>query len=515
VSGSLLVGLGAACQPIAPSAPSSTQQAPAKTGQGDQPRPGGRLRLAHDADFSTFNPYNLNLVNRPQRNQIFNRLIVYGPGLAPTTELAESWELSADSLTMKLSLRKGVQFHNGRELVADDVAFSMERVLDPKTGANIRSLATSVEKVETPDKYTAVLRFNAPIPAIFDFFDLFYIVNKETYDKISNQPVGTGPFSFAEWLNGDHATFKKFSNYWRKPYPYLDEVIVSSNPDTQASLIALETGQLDVVEDIPFNAIKRLTAEKKVQIIKVDAPATVYAAFFNVTRKPFDNKLVRQGMNYALDRQRFVDTSLAGASEPWYQPFAKTSMAYFPDLDGQYKFDLAKAEQLFQQAGYGSGFEFTMLNNSSTPELTGAAQIWQADLAKIGVTMKIEVLEQAVIFPRVRDQQDYQATMWAYGRPQKDPASLFAATQGWNETNSVTKFDSAEYKAAVQDAAKTADPAKRKALYRRAVEIALDECFSIAIAPQYSMWAASPAVRDLDWNVEAYETLERTWLAST
>jgi len=156
---------------------------------------------------------------------VYDSLTLYDAKLQPQPMLAESWDISSDMKQVKLNLRKGVQFHNGRELTSEDVKLNMVRVRDPKVGSSqLMNMSNWFAAIETPDKHTVVLNSEAPRPALFDFFEYLNILDRETMEgpDATKKAIGTGPFKFVEWVPGDHILFTKNQNYWRTGRPYLD-----------------------------------------------------------------------------------------------------------------------------------------------------------------------------------------------------------------------------------------------------------------------------------------------------
>jgi peptide/nickel transport system substrate-binding protein len=487
-----------------------------KPGAAVASRYGGKLIYGHPRNIYSFDPMALPGGNRPIYHQLFNTLATYDTEGNIVAELAESWKFGEDGLSLTFNLRQGVKFHNGREFVANDVAFSVERAQDKKVAANIRPLALSVKRVEVKDKYTVVFHFEKPNPAVFDLLDLLFIVNKETADSIKNNPVGTGPFKFVEWIPGTHAKLVKFEDYWNKDtegnqLPYLDEVEIKPFPDAQAMVVNLETGAIDIAQEPSYNDLKRLKDSGKFKVL-LGTPSVFQDVLLNVTKPPFDNKKVRQAINYAIDREKFVDTFFYGFSRPTCLPVPQFSMAYVPELENKYTFNLEKAKQLITEAGYPNGFEVTC--TTAFKIVTGSeilAQILQADLAKIGVKMKIEDHERAVIRPKWF-KGEYVMSLHNYGRAAKDPASLFGTAVVWHPDTGITQFKSEEYSRLINEGVSTLDAEKRKQIYRRVVEIALDECFTISLAEKARPFAMQPYVEGLNYSLDNFLDLEKVWL---
>ena len=472
---------------------------------------GGTLNFGHLGDFQYFDPYLLPLADWPMFHQIYNVLARYVGTLEPQPELAESWEFSDDGLTLTFNLRPGVKFHNGRDFVADDVKFSLEYAQDPETGANIRTLARAVESVEVVDDLTVSFHFTEPTPAAFDLVDLLFIVNRETIEEIDSNPVGTGPFRFAEWAPGDFARFERFEEYWKDDLPYLNEVIVRAIPDAATMIANLEGGTLDLIAAPPASEFERLEAAEGAKVVSGFPGGLVWDLSLNTGREPFDNKLVRQALQYALDRQRIVDVVFFNVSDPWLQPQSDKSPLYDPDLEGYYTFDLDRARSLLEEAGYADGFEFTVLTATTNPDGARLLQVYQADLAQLGITLNIDEVEPAQYRPRAIG-LDFDGAIFTYGRASKDPASLFGTTGVWRpgpDPINLSNFSSEEYQRLVAEGQRELDAARRQEIYQELNRYQLEQSFILVITPVVRWWAMKDTVEGFASSLDSMPILEQ------
>jgi peptide/nickel transport system substrate-binding protein len=240
---SATVALLAACAPLATAPPAPTPNAvPAPTSVGhaaaastpataSQPQRGGVLRAGMVGDVGAINPHAIGPQPLQTIFSIWDRLIAYDPTGKPEPMLAESWDFSADQTKLQFKIRKGVQFHSGRELSSEDVKWNLLRVRNPAVNAtqfNKQSLWFT--NIDTSDRYAIVLTLDRARPSVLDFFELFNIGDSETLDPPSGtQPrwIGTGPFKLAEYVVGDHLNFSRNENYWRSDRPLLDQFNVN------------------------------------------------------------------------------------------------------------------------------------------------------------------------------------------------------------------------------------------------------------------------------------------------
>lgn len=504
----------ASCAPTVTPPPAATKPpAPAPTSITPFAlKKGGTLTYAHPGEFEGFNPHIFYAVNFPMFNLLYNSLVVLDKDMRPHPELAESWQLSDGDRTLTFKLRQGVKFHSGRELVSEDVKFNLERIQDPVNKANARLLALLVDKIETPDKHTVVLRLKRVAPNIFDLLDLTYIMAPESAPDITRSGVGTGPFKLQEWHSGESAKFTRFPDYFKSGLPLLDEVVVRVLEDTTSMVVGLENGSIDVIERLPPQDAARLQKTRGVQVNNVFG-GQIADILINAQEKPFDNKLARQALNLAVDRQRMIDMAMGGIGEPWCLPFPKNSIAYHADMAGGCKQDLEQAKRLLEQAGLGSGFEFELLVSADIlPASLLQAQVWQADLAQIGVKARIVDAESADYYDRHMNGK-YEVALHQFRGANRDPDSLFLSVLVWFTKNNLSKFESPEYTHLVEEAGSTADVAKRKMLYKDLSKLILDEAFALCIAPAPSLWGFRNRVQGLEWNVEGLPKYENVSLA--
>src|SRR5260370_6185847 len=210
----------------------------------------------------------------PQNSQtvfaVFDTLTRYDEHRQPLPMSAESWDVSGDQKRLKLNLRKGVQFHTGREFTSDDVKFNVMRVRDPSVGtAQLAFMSNWWTDIQTPDKSTVILVSDQARPAAFDMLEFLNIMDPVTLQGLDakSKAVGTGPFTFVEWVQGDHASFSKNKNYWMASQPYLDQVQVQLFSDVQAMVTQFEAGVLNAMFNPLLTATVRLQKNSQYQVV--------------------------------------------------------------------------------------------------------------------------------------------------------------------------------------------------------------------------------------------------------
>ncbi len=369
---------------------------------------------------------------------LYNRLVRLDDNFVVVPDLAESWDVP-DNLTYVFHLRKGVKFHNGRELKADDVKYSLERVLDPKTASPGRSYISLITAITIVDPYTVKLTLSAPLASLLDGLtsNNLSIVAKEVVDANGNlQKVeaGTGPFMLKEWIADNSMTLAKNPNYFEKGIPYLDKVIYRVIPEQASLLAGVKSGDLNMATINDGATIRQAAKDSKVVVM--NKPGLNERIFsFNCTVKPFDDVRVRQAVASILDRNEILTIAEFGMGKPtgpvpvaatqWALPLAKLPFAT-PDA--------AKAKKLLSDAGYPNGFTFKITCSTTYEGGLAVAQVAQEELKKIGVTAELEVVEWGVYIDKwvKRDFATMIELRGGSGEPDRFLYRTFHSTGGVN-----------------------------------------------------------------------------------
>jgi peptide/nickel transport system substrate-binding protein len=228
-----------------PTAAPESGVAPAATAAVSAPKVGGTLTIGATAGIPQLDPHVVTFANeRLYFPGLYNGITEYNEAMEPVPCLAESWEVSDDVMTYTWHLRKGVKFHNGRELEAEDIKWNFERCLDEKLGSQLRQNVQEVQDIEVVDKYTVKMHLSAPSAILPMGAQELKIIAKESLDNINKAPVGTGPYKFQDFIPDETLTLQRYDEYWGGK-PYLDKVVITAIKDSTAALTALKTGQWD------------------------------------------------------------------------------------------------------------------------------------------------------------------------------------------------------------------------------------------------------------------------------
>jgi len=406
----------------------------------------GTLKVSVDSNLNTLDPAKMKGGQEyVAAYLIFNGLTVIGHDMTVKPDLAERWERSDDLKTWTFHLRKGVKFHNGRELEAEDVVATIARIQDKATGSTARVNFEIVESMKALDPLTVQFQLKSPYAGFAELFGerQARIVPRDAIDTLASKPVGTGPFEFVSFAPGDRIVLKRNANYFEPGLPKLDEVIVRILPESAAQVAALTTGELDLVWNLPLEAIDKVKGDPKLKIDSVPT-STWDGVIMNNTVKPFDDPRVRKAVAMALDKQAITQIALFGNGTPTHSPIPPSHPYYNKDLKIA-KGDPAGAKKLLAEAGYPNGFEVTLHTPAgrATRERLGLAV--RELLKPAGITVNVQRVPFDVflkdiegkagfyidgffsrptidtsVYPWYHSRGSWNTALWSYSNPKMD-----------------------------------------------------------------------------------------------
>ena len=338
--------------------------------------------------------------------------------MTPKPSLAESWTISEDKKTYTFRLRQGVTWHDGKPFTAEDVKFSVERIIRPYHSRG-RVYFGDVEAVEMPDPHTVVFRLKAPVPFFMNVFQPGEapIMPKHAFDgidmstaagvrgaEIMQKPNGTGPFRLKEWRKGSYVIAERNPSYWNKGRPCLDQVILRVIPDGAARAIAVEKGEVDLVpmSGLPEAEVQRLSGLPNLQTSKEGAEVLGPNMWLEVSlrEKPLSDLKVRQAMSLALDREKIVDVIWYGQGTPARGPIVSSNPTFFNKALKPYEYNPAKANQLLDEAGLKRGSDGVRFRVNQYPLPYGEnwlrlAEYVRQELGKVGIAVETQSVDLA------------------------------------------------------------------------------------------------------------------------
>lgn len=445
---------------------------------------------------------------------IWDRLVDLDASLQPHPSIAESWEVTPDFTQATFHLRKGVTWHTGRELTSEDVAWNYNRIKsDRKIDGGIKAnFFVPLASMDTPDKYTLVLHASQPWPALFNVLSWTNLIDPQTPPE-QNKPVGTGPFSFVEWVQGDHITLKKNPQYWQSGKPYLDGIEIKIFSDPQSMISQVEGGGIDVAILPLLRDALRLAKDPNYQVVynQNSGSVNVLLAQSKEGAGPTANKLFRQALNYAMDRKRWTETVLLGVGTPKSLPVVPSSPAYDAAKDQAYAFDLDKAKALVQQSGV-SDPRLEMLYSAASADYSSVLQIFQADLAKIGVTLTLKPTEPVAFIDQLFNSKftGLAANSSLFG--QLHPA-FFWGNAYYSPNANWASFKTDEYSQLADGLLKEADPARQKQVYSQWTDYILDQSWAFPWSNTVPRTVTTAKVQGLTFNMTEFLMPNDAWLA--
>lgn len=351
-----------------------------------------KIAVAMKADPKTLDPQkSIDSMSNKSITLIYDTLLDLDENLNLKPNLAESWE-RLDDCNIVFHLKKGVKFHNGEELKAEDVKFTLERAASsPQT----LYLFNPITKVTVIDDYTVKITTDKPFGALLNNLAAVQggIVSKKAVleygEDYVNHPVGTGQYKLKEWLPGNKIVFEGFDESYHGA-PNFDELSYVTVPEVSNRMIALETGEVDVAFDIGIMDKATIENSNDLELVEVESPALLYLGF-DQTNPIYQNKKLREAIAYAIDNQTFVDVVFKGSAVAGDSPLPKASLAYNGNVK-KYNQDLEKAKQLLKEAGYPNGLDIELWCMDDGPRVDMCVII-QDQLKKIGVNVKIKIFE--------------------------------------------------------------------------------------------------------------------------
>ena len=413
------------------------------------PKRGGWLKVATDSAAVGLDPHlSMTMSTFTFTEHVYQCLLRYNYKMELEPSLATSWE-TPDPLTYIFHLRKGVKFHNGREMTSEDVKYSYDRILDPKTGSPNAALLKPLKSVEVIDKYTVRIKLKETFPDFLNFAAFernTAIVPKEEVSKhgtLQKVMVGTGPFKLKEYKHGVGATYVRNEDYWEPGIPYIDGFDLLVVKDEASRMAGIRRSTYDIGWVKSIDMAKLVAKEPHMMAVK-SLSSRQGRCWLNHERFPFNNLKLRQAVSASIDRQAIIDKVLSGGGvlssiiPPCATPYvlSQEEIAKLP----YYKQDYELARKLLKEAGYPNGFEFTIKTSPHSPDYVPASEIIVEQLSKVGIKAKIQQMEWGV-FQKVRRSKDFEANYFAGSWRANAPGYFYSYFRGGvkgNETGQNT-----------------------------------------------------------------------------
>jgi peptide/nickel transport system substrate-binding protein len=499
--GVLVTSLLAACAPAAPASPTAApkteakppEQQPAAAGvqaspaaqaqpAAGQPRRGGTLRAGYWQEHKTLDPHlSLQVNERWLMYAVYNTLVGTDEQFNPQPELAESWS-NPDPKTYLFKLRQGVKFHDGTDFDAAAVKWNIDRLKDPATKSPRINDVAVVQSVEVVDRDTVKFNLSQPYaPLLAVLMDRpGFMVSPSAVQKLGpdfgRNPVGTGPFKFVQWTEGQGVTVERNPSYWNPAEPYLDRIEFRVVTDPTVRVTMLRSGELDLIDRIDSKDVATIRENPNLKLLQFNGGAWFGWQWW-VDKPPFDNQLLRQAIAWGINREALGKIQWNGYGRippgpvtiPWAGGDAIQPIGYDP----------AKARSLLAQAGRGGGFEET-LTVRGQPEDTRLGELIQAQLADLGVKVNLATISPNEWTAAQQERQiNWTTTSWTQRADPDGLLSLLVKTKG---TANTLGYSNPQVDDLLAKAAAIYDREQRRPLYQQIMQIVVDD------APFVYLW---------------------------
>lgn len=389
-------------------------------------------------------------------------------------DIAERWTASDDLKTWTFYLRKGVKFHSGRDVEAQDVIETVKRIQDKATGSVTRVNFELIERMEAVDPYTVRLYLKAPYAGLADIFSdrQARIVPRDKLDTLAKAPIGSGPFKLKAFVPGDRVELEKFTDYYVKGVPQLDNIVLKIMPESAAQAAALESGEVDLVWNLPLESIDQF--KKNPNIVIDSVPTSTWdGIIMNGAAKPFDNPKVRRAIELAIDKKQMVEVALFGYGTPTHTMIPPGHPYYNNDIKITGP-DIAKAKKLLAEAGYPDGFTITMYTPVGRPTRERAGLAVREMLKPLNVKVDIQRVPWDKFIGEVEGKQAFYVDGF-YSRPTID-ASIYPwyhSSGSWNTT--LWNYKNPEMDKLLEGARAARTEADQKSYYLKFQQLALED----------------------------------------
>jgi peptide/nickel transport system substrate-binding protein len=426
--------------------------------------------------------------------QIYNGLVKYDKDLKIVGDLAESFDISSDGLTITFHLRKGVNWHDGAPFTAHDVLYTHRVIIDPKTPTAYAEDFKQVKSITAPDEHTIRIVYDKPFaPALASWgtgiLPAHLLEGQDiTKSPLTRKPVGTGPYRFKEWIAGQKIVLDANPAYF-EGRPYIDRYIYRIIPDTSTMYMEMKAGAIDLMSLTPVQyARQTLSRQFTSRFNKFRYPSSGYLYMgYNLRHPLFGDKRIRQAITAAINKDELIQGVLFGMGQKSHGPIVPGRWAYNPDVK-DIAYDPKHAVELLGQAGWkeknpdgilvkdGKPLQFTILTNQGNQQRLMSAQIIQQRLKFVGIDVKIRIVEWATFLKEYIDKGKFEVVMLGWNISQ-DPDMYdvwHSSKTNPGELNFVG-FKNAEVDRLLVEGRGTFDIEKRKLAYFRIQEILADE----------------------------------------
>ena len=479
------------------------------------PVSGGALRQALPLSMKNLDPFR----RTDWREQqvvfvLYNGLVKAAQDLTVAPDLAQSWVVSDDGMSLSFQLARNVTFHDGSALTAQSVKWNIDKIMDPDwfAGAARSLIAPALDRVEVVDDYNITFHLKTPFRPLLGNLttSTIRIISPTAYESrlgnFGQDPSGTGPFKLEEWSPGSHLVLGKNQSYWEPGQPYLDSLRFLNASDRSVQLAMLRTGEAELVDEVIGTELPILEGNPNIRIIPFQT-RNWWSMFFQVNNPPFDNKALRQAIAYALNRQQIVDVHLGGQGAPAYS----NGNFWYADPDyTPFKYDPTKAREKLAEAGYSSGVTVPYWCEASDVELR-LCEIIQSMLRDVGIMADIISVPSEDYWQNVNAGNHKWSKMAYFPRP--DPDFVMRSTlHSQGARTRVVGYNNPDVDRIIDEAATVYDTSTAGEMYVRAQKIVFDDAAYTGLYYPKTFAAMSTKVQNFQWWTDTLLRLGEVWI---
>ncbi|MDT8342818.1 MAG: ABC transporter substrate-binding protein [Thermohalobaculum sp.] len=437
------------------------------------PKKGGTFRIGLQGGESTnsLDPA-LAASQVPYSNlrQFAEPLVEVGPTGAIEMRIADSVEASADALTWRFHIRKGIEFHNGKTVTPDDVLATLQRHTDEKSQSGALGIVQGISEMKVDGDYVVLTLGTANADLPFLLADYHLMIQPNGGRDNPAEGIGSGPYKVAVNEPGVRHVYEKFANYWSDERGHVDTVEILVINDATARTSALQSGQVHMINRLEPKLAKLVGRVPGVRVLNVSGRGH-YVFIMHTNTAPFDNNDLRLALKYAIDRQELVDKILQGYGGVGNDIPINAAYPLFDDTIEQRAYDPDKAAFHYKKSGH-DGAVLLRTSEVAFPGAIDAAQLFQQSAAKAGITLEIKREPGDGYWSEVWNKQPFCASYWG-GRPVQDQmySTAYLSTADWNDT----RFNNPKFDSLLLAARAELDEAKRKGMYSEMAHIVRDE----------------------------------------
>lgn len=416
--------------------------------------------------------------------------------------LAESWEFQGKKWIFKL--RKNVRFHDGSRFTAADVIYSFNRVKNDKQSLQKENFRDLVE-MQALDDHTIAFVTEAPNAVFLDRLENRFVISKSATEAQGGEPgeqkpVGTGPYRFVSWQREGNLVMTRHENYWGVKAA-VKEIVLRRVREDAGRVAGLLAGQGDVINNVPVEELSRFDKHPKVRAETVEGQRMYFLAM-NVTHKPFDNKLVRQAINYAVDPTTIIKHIYEGNGYVMNGPMGSKVIGFDPKIK-RYPVDLKKAKELLDKAGFPNGLEVKLyFSPDRYPKAKEVCQVIADQLSKIGIKVELVSQEFAVFWGK-EWVNGGKSPFYYVGRPATDADTVYDQYYRSGVSPRI-QYKNPEFDKIIDEEQRTGDPKKRVALLHQAGRILMED---VPFVPLYTLAEIYGTARNVGWNARPDEKI--------